>query len=147
MDQTEAWRLFMDQVDQMDLMDKMGGASVYPEGLRGAVWFGAGADLPVGKTALPTGITGESRGGQPDPLWRGSNVAPLKRLFLPSFFHFENYPRALRGLSGGQFSPPDRSGNAPDRYMAFFAKLFFTWKKSGERRRYRRRWRYLWWNL
>ena len=43
-----AWRLRMDQMDQMDQMDKMGGASVYPEGLRGAVWFGSGEDLPVG---------------------------------------------------------------------------------------------------
>ena len=30
-----------------------------------------------------------------------------------------------------------RSGNAPDRYLAFFAKLFFTWKKSGFCRRSR----------
>ena len=32
----------MDLMDLMDQMDKVGGATVYPGGLRGAVWFGAG---------------------------------------------------------------------------------------------------------
>ena len=45
-----AWarRLFMDQVDLMDQMDKMGAPRYTPRGLLGAVWYGSGADLLLG---------------------------------------------------------------------------------------------------
>ena len=77
---------------------------------------------------LPTGVQGGVR-EHPDPLTGCSNVATATRLFLPSFFSPGNYPRAFRGLSGGT-RPPDRLQQRRNRYTAFFAKLFFTWKKS-----------------
>ena len=43
-----ARRLLMDQVDLMDQMDKMGGATGYPVGLLVAVFFGSGEELPLG---------------------------------------------------------------------------------------------------
>ena len=48
-----------------------------------------------GMQAVPTGSPGESRGGQPDPLWRGSNVAPLRAFFCQAFFSTEK--KAVRG--------------------------------------------------
>ena len=82
----------------------MRGAPLYnPRVCVVAVWFGSGADLPVGKTALPTGIPGESRGGQPDPLWRGSNVAPLLGFFCKAFFHLEKKRNAGDGVNEAQF--------------------------------------------
>ena len=44
----EAWRLFMDQVDLMDQMDKMGAPWYTPRVCGAAVWFGSGEDLPQG---------------------------------------------------------------------------------------------------
>ena len=41
-------------------------------------------------------------------------------------------PTGIPGIFKGA-EPLKRSGSAPDRYMAFFAKLFFTWKKSGKK--------------
>ena len=50
--------------------------------------------------------------------------------FRPQLFFYRKNPTGIPGVVRGTTSPPDRSGNAPDRYTAFFAKLFFTWKKS-----------------
>jgi len=42
----------MDQVDRMDLMDKMGAPRDNPRVCCAVVWYGSGADLPRGKTKL-----------------------------------------------------------------------------------------------
>ena len=46
------WRLLMDQVDLMDLMDNVGAPRDTPWVCCAVVWFGSGADLPRGKTKL-----------------------------------------------------------------------------------------------
>ena len=114
-------------------------APVYPEGLLAAVWYGSGEDLPSGENKFSGETRRASRrahgqvcGGivKEHPLDRLQQRRPATRLFLPSFFHRRTTHELIcGGLSRGP--PLDRSGNAPDRYMAFFAKLFFTWKKSG----------------
>ena len=38
----------MDQVDQMDQIDKKWGVTIYPTGLPAAVWYGSGEKLPQG---------------------------------------------------------------------------------------------------
>ncbi|MBR1952213.1 MAG: hypothetical protein IKA32_06535 [Lentisphaeria bacterium] len=198
-----AWRLFMDQVDLMDLMDKMGAPCDTPRVCLSQFGMARGADLPQGVIiAIGAPITQSHNShnshnshikrrpidfanrsgytefwckkspqryaGQRDGnggvrsagAWRlfmdqvdklGAPVFALMgyavaSLGIPRGFACRSlvwrgrkcasggcrrYPRVFRGLSGGQFSPPDRSGNAPDRYPAFFAKLFFTRKKSG----------------
>jgi len=63
-------------------------------------------------------------------LRRGSNVAPLPGFFCQAFFHLQNYPRAFRGIPKGARATLGGAATSP-RYPAFFAKLFFTRKKSG----------------
>ena len=46
------WRLFMDQVDLMDLMDKMGAPRDNPWVCCAAVWWGVGEELPQGSALL-----------------------------------------------------------------------------------------------
>ncbi len=81
-----ARRLLMDQVDQMDLMDKMGAPRYTPRVCCAAVWLGAGENVPVGDAGGTHGYSGGCQGDSLVPLTGRATPPTATRLFLPSFF-------------------------------------------------------------
>ena len=99
----------------------------------------AGADVPTGAWLfLPNfftweithGQSGKSGGGIQPPLTVAATSQLLPSFFCQAFFHFGNHPRAVRGSPEGIPNPLWRLQQRRNRYPAFFAKLFFTLKKS-----------------
>ena len=62
----------------------------------------------------------------------GATHPTVTRFFLPSFF-FLSYPRAFRGLSGGQPVPLTGRSNVATATRFFLLSFFFYRKKSGQR--------------
>ena len=93
---------------------------------------GAGAGRLHGKFWEFLGIFERDMGA---PLYTPWVCMPLSGLARRQICRWEKqqYPRAFRGLSGGQNSPPDRLQQRRNRYLAFFCQAFFSpGKKSGK---------------
>ena len=54
--------MLMDQVDRMDLMDKMGAPRDNPGGCCADVWYGAGGNMPVGSAGSMATVARGRRG-------------------------------------------------------------------------------------
>ena len=125
---------------------------LYPVGLHAAVWFAPGAELPQGSlmSSAPQIKTQHSQYSQYSQ--SAPPAAAQQTATAMQNFGAKNYPRAFRGLSGGQpvpltgrathptatrlflpsfFSPGKKAeGQRRNRYSLFFAKLFFLPKKK-----------------
>ena len=77
---------------------------------------------------LPLSLRGIPKGAEPPQA--GQHRRPATWLFLPNFFFTCGITAELSGDSQGGGATSGGAATSP-RYMAFFAKLFFTWKKSG----------------
>ena len=85
--------------------------------------------LPSSCPAVPNGNSSPEPNNTV-PLVVAATSRPLLSFFCQAFFHLGNYPRAFRGSPEGVTNPLWRLQQRCNRYLAFFATLFFTWKKS-----------------
>ena len=103
---------------------------LYPVGLHAAVWFAPGAELPQGSlmSSAPQIKTQHSQYSQYSQ--SAPPAAAQQTATAMQNFGAKNYPRAFRGLSGGQPVPLTGRATHPTATWLFLPSFFSPGKKA-----------------